>query len=322
MKGGNNMSEHDDSFMNCTCPICGTKFHRKPFHINRFKHCYCSKECANKAKSIAYSGSGDHQYGLKGPLNASWNGGKTISRYGYLYEYIPSHPFADSDGYVFQHRIVAEKFLLTDATSVDVNGKKYLKPELVVHHKNMDRMDNRPENLQIMTKTEHQSYHAKLNQAKRDAKTGRFEKNGSFIKIKRVTETAIIPESKTDGAAGFDLYVDTDKIIEVPPHETVMLWTGIAFSIPKGYFGAIFARSGLSVKDGLRPATCVSVIDSDYRGNVGLPMHNDTNVMKIISPHERVAQIVFQKVYHPKLELVDRLDETERGDNGFGSTGR
>lgn len=322
MKGGNNMSEHDDSFMNCTCPICGTKFHRKPFHIKRFKHCYCSKECANKAKSIAYSGSGNHQYGLKGPLNASWKGGKTISSYGYLYEYIPSHPFSDSDGYVFQHRIVAEKFLLTDATSVEVNGKKYLKPELVVHHKNMDRMDNRPENLQIMTKTEHKSYHAKLNPEKHDAKTGRFEKNCSFIKIKRVTETAIIPESKTDGAAGFDLYVDTDKIIEVPPHETVMLWTGIAFSIPKGYFGAIFARSGLSVKDGLRPATCVSVIDSDYRGNVGVPMHNDTNVMKIISPHERVAQIVFQKVYHPKLELVDSLDETERGSAGFGSTGR
>ena len=322
MKGGNNMKEHDDSFLNCTCLICGTKFHRKPCHVKRSKHCYCSKECVNKAKSILFSGSGNHQYGLKGPLNASWQGGKHISSHGYVCEYKPEHPFSDSKGYVFMHRLVAEKYLLTDETSVEISGQKYLNPELVVHHKNMDRLDNRPENLQIMTKSEHESYHAKLNARSRNNATGRFEKDNSIIKIKRVTETAIIPESKTNGSAGFDLCVDTDRIIEVPPHETVMLWTGIAFSIPKGYFGAIYARSGLSVKDGLRPATCVSVIDSDYRGNVGVPIHNDTNVMKIISPHERVAQIVFQKVHHPKLELVDKLDETERGDNGFGSTGR
>ena len=311
-----------DGFLNCTCSICGTKFHRKPSQIKRFKNNCCSKQCANKAKSMLYAGSGNHQYGIKGSLNASWKGGKHLSGYGYAYEYVPDHPFSDKDGYMFAHRLIAEKFLLTDETSVVVDGKKYLNPELVVHHKNMDRLDNRPENLQIMTKSEHQSYHGRLNPRKHDERTGKFKKSDSVIKIKRVTSTAILPESKTNGAAGFDLCVDTDKIIEVPPHKTVMLWTGVAFSIPKGYFGAIYARSGLSVKDGLRPATCVSVIDSDYRGNVGVPMHNDTDVMKIISPHERVAQIVFQKVFHPKLELVDKLDETERGNGGFGSTGR
>ena len=92
--------------------------------------------------------------------------------------------------------------------------------------------------------------------------------------------------------------------------------------IPKNYFGAIYARSGLSVKGGLRPATCVSVIDSDYRGNVGLPIHNDSNFERTIYPKDRVAQIVFQQALIVDLVLVEELEETDRGNNGFGSTGR
>lgn len=142
------------------------------------------------------------------------------------------------------------------------------------------------------------------------------------IKIKRLTDTAVLPERKTDGAAGFDLYIDSADQIIVLPHSTVMVSTGLAFAIPKNYFGAIYARSGISIKEGIRPATCVSVIDSDYRGNVGLPLHNDTDYIKTIEPYSRVAQIVFQEVLTPELELVDELDETERGSGGFGSTGR
>ena len=78
----------------------------------------------------------------------------------------------------------------------------------------------------------------------------------------------------------------------------------------------------MSTKEGIRPATCVSVIDSDYRGTVGLPLHNDSNEERVIKPHERVAQIVFQKALVVELELVDELDTTERGNNGFGSSGR
>jgi dUTP pyrophosphatase len=142
------------------------------------------------------------------------------------------------------------------------------------------------------------------------------------IKIKRLTDTAILPERKTDGAAGFDLYIDSADQIIVLPHSTVMVSTGLAFAIPKNYFGAIYARSGISIKEGIRPATCVSVIDSDYRGNVGLPLHNDTDYIKTIEPYSRVAQIVFQEVLTPELEVVDELDDTERGANGFGSSGR
>jgi dUTP pyrophosphatase len=102
-----------------------------------------------------------------------------------------------------------------------------------------------------------------------------------------------------------------------------MISSGVAMSIPKGYAGFIFARSGLSTKRGLRPTTCVSVIDADYRGVVGIPLFNDSKEKQIISPHDRISQIIFIKTLKPKIEIVDKFDDnTERGDKGFGSTGR
>ena len=142
------------------------------------------------------------------------------------------------------------------------------------------------------------------------------------IKLKKLSETAVIPTKGSDGSAGFDLYADNEETIWVAPHKTAMIQSNLAFEIPKGYFGAVYARSGLSTKMGLRPATCVSVIDSDYRGSVGLPIHNDTNEPRAIEPHERVAQIVFQKYLDAEFELVDDLEDTDRGSGGFGSTGR
>lgn len=143
-----------------------------------------------------------------------------------------------------------------------------------------------------------------------------------LIKVKRVTESAVIPQRQSIGAAGFDLCADIAEDVEIPPHGFSMIYSGIAFEIPHNYFGAIYARSGLATRQGLRPATCVSVIDSDYRGNVGLPMFNDSNSVRVIHPKERIAQIVFQKALMVDLVQVDSLSDSERGDNGFGSTGR
>ena len=141
------------------------------------------------------------------------------------------------------------------------------------------------------------------------------------IKIKRLTDTAKIPTRGSEYAAGYDMYADTTKRVAVPPHQTVEIFTGVAMEIPTGYFGAVYARSGLATKQGLRPPNCVGVIDSDYRGNIGIAMHNDSPDVQIIEPHERIAQIVIQP--HLDVEFVeDELSETERGQNGFGSTGR
>lgn len=118
-------------------------------------------------------GARNHQFGLTGSKNATWKSDEKISNYGYKMIRIPNHPFCNIDGFVFEHRLVAEKYLLNDGNSVEVNNKKYLNPNFVVHHKNFNKLDNRVENLEIMTKGEHSSLHSKLNPRKKDI-MGRF----------------------------------------------------------------------------------------------------------------------------------------------------
>lgn len=139
------------------------------------------------------------------------------------------------------------------------------------------------------------------------------------IQFKRLSDKATIPMRGSRYAAGYDLFVADGGGIS--PGETVMFHTDLAISIPNGYFGAIFARSGLSSKQGLRPATCVSVIDSDYTGEIGLPIHNDSKECRYINAGERVAQIIILPCQNIEWIEVDRLTETERGIGGYGSTG-
>ena len=141
------------------------------------------------------------------------------------------------------------------------------------------------------------------------------------VKIKKLSYTAKTPTRGSEQAAGYDLYMDNENPIAIFPHETVELFTGIAMEIPTGYFGAVYARSGLATKRGLRPPNCVGVIDSDYRGNIGVAMHNDGREKQIIQPHERIAQIVIQPYLQVEFEESDSLTDTERGTGGFGSTG-
>lgn len=141
------------------------------------------------------------------------------------------------------------------------------------------------------------------------------------IRIKRLTNTAKLPSRGSEYAAGYDLYADTDHCIEIAPHETVMVGTGLSMEIPDGYFGAIFARSGLAAKRQLRPGNCVGVIDSDYRGPVTVALHNDSDETKTIDPYERIAQLVVMPFLTVTFEETDELNDTDRGNGGFGSTG-
>ena len=142
------------------------------------------------------------------------------------------------------------------------------------------------------------------------------------IKIKKLNNEAKIPTRKSDKAAGYDLYACVDKPITIPAHETIKIGTGIAMSLPDGYFGAIFARSGLATKQGLRPANCVGVCDCDYTGEYIVAMHNDSNIAQLVMPGERIAQLVLMQHSIMEFVEVDELDETKRGDSGFGSTGK
>ena len=143
------------------------------------------------------------------------------------------------------------------------------------------------------------------------------------MNIKRLNDYAIIPTTGSDYAAGYDLYAATDKPIILSPSATVLLGTGWAMEVPLGFFGAIFARSGLATKEGLRPANCVGVIDSDYRGEVKVALHNDSTMDRTIEPGERIAQLIVLPYYKTdKFVETDELEETARGVGGFGSTGK
>ena len=141
------------------------------------------------------------------------------------------------------------------------------------------------------------------------------------VKIKKLKENAVIPTRGSAYAAGYDLYACIDKEINIYAGETVKVGTGLSIAIPDGYFGAIFARSGLATKEGLRPANCVGVCDSDYRGEYIIALHNDSATMRVIEPGERIAQLVVMPYLAVDFIESDKLDQTDRGAGGFGSTG-
>lgn len=145
------------------------------------------------------------------------------------------------------------------------------------------------------------------------------------MKLKLLTETAQAPTKGSPFAAGYDLYADFDPangVFEaIGPHETVKIPTGIAIEIPNGFFGGVFPRSGLSSKKGLRPANCVGVIDADYRGEIFVALHNDSDKIQYVTPGERIAQLILIPCGDISWEISEELSTTERGSGGFGSTG-
>ena len=141
------------------------------------------------------------------------------------------------------------------------------------------------------------------------------------MNFKKLNSKAITPTHGSEQAAGWDLYADIDDTIWIQPHETVKIGTGIAVELPRNTFGAIFARSGIATKQGLRPANAVGVVDSDYRGELIVALHNDSEHPQAIAPQERIAQFVVIPFYYVEWKEVDELDSTERGNGGFGSTG-
>ena len=141
------------------------------------------------------------------------------------------------------------------------------------------------------------------------------------VKIKKLNPNAHIPTAGSDKAAGYDLYACIEEAIEIQPQKMAKIGTGIAITPPEGYFGAIFARSGLSTKRGLRPANCVGACDEDYTGEYIVVLYNDSNTIQTVEPGERIAQLVFLPYISVNMIEVDELEETERGDGGFGSTG-
>lgn len=142
------------------------------------------------------------------------------------------------------------------------------------------------------------------------------------LKIKKLSPHAILPTYGSAGAAGADLYaLPGGEPVTVNPGETAFIHTGLSMAIPEGYVGLNFARSGLASKRGLAPANKVGVIDSDYRGELMVALHNHGDIPQTVEPGDRIAQFLVVPVVTARFVEVDTLDETERGAGGFGSTG-
>ena len=142
------------------------------------------------------------------------------------------------------------------------------------------------------------------------------------ISIQKLNPNAIVPKPATSGRAGCDLHACITETITIQPGETVKIPTGLAIALPTNKLAAfVFARSGLGIKHNITPANCVGVIDSEYRGELIVGLQNHSTKAFTVEPNDRIAQLVIMPVEQPEFEEVSSLDETERGQGGFGSTG-
>ncbi len=141
------------------------------------------------------------------------------------------------------------------------------------------------------------------------------------LRIKKLRDNAQMPTYGSEFAAGADMYAAIDEAVTVEPGETKLIPTGLAFEIPEGYAGFVHARSGLASKRGLAPANKVGVIDADYRGEVMVALHNHSKEPQTVEAGERIAQMIIAPFVAVNYVFSDELDDTVRGEGGFGSTG-
>lgn len=142
------------------------------------------------------------------------------------------------------------------------------------------------------------------------------------VAVKKLRPGAKIPTFGSREAAGADLYACLEEPVTIEPGKTVFLPTGLSMALPKGYVGLVYARSGLACKQGLAPANKVGVIDSDYRGEFMIALHNHGTEPRVVEHGDRIAQLVVTPVIQPDYYEADTLDDTPRGTGGFGSTGK
>ena len=145
--------------------------------------------------------------------------------------------------------------------------------------------------------------------------------NEANVRVKLLDSDACLPERSTCGSAGYDLVANLEEPTVLRPGETALIGCGFSVAFDQGYAALIFSRSGLGVRHGIVPANCVGVIDSDYRGEVKVGLTNHSGASFTIEPGSRIAQMVIVPCVTPDLVLCDELDDTQRGNGGFGSTG-
>lgn len=319
---------------NVTCPVCKKDFYLKNSALKKAKHSSCcSYKCMGEYRKKIYDGEKNPNYGNRGSKNPLYIGKRRRNGY-VLLNMRDKHPFADSGNYVFEHRIVAENELfMTDDQKVEIDGKFYLSPEYEVHHKNQIKDDNRPENLEIVTKSEHMAIHSFIEKGftrnkeigdkykMKNKKDGRgFEEVDSiFKKSKSVTK---LPERSDAGSAGYDFFSKEDFVIE--PGEQHVFWSDVKSYMGDGEYLSLYPRSSMGIKHGVVLSNSTGIIDGSFwsnpanDGNIGICLKNTSDKPYKISVGDKIAQGIFQMF----LTTSNDNPMYEGRIGGFGSTGK
>ena len=336
VKGGYCSNKCDTEFKkwnfkpNTKCPVCKKEFYIKQFQLSKSKNTCCSLDCSSKLRKITMSGENNHQYGLTGDKNSSFKEYRN-ERHGYYNLYEPDHPFCDDDGRILEHRLMAEKFLLENKFSIDIDGKKYLSPDFVVHHKDQNKKNNNIENLQILTKSQHTSIHnfldnnnMKVKKFSSDLPDFKMLEKGDWIDmyVNRATNCDnninIIEEHQNrriDDLEGNDF-------LHFQSGDVIIVGFGVSIELPKNCEAEIRPRSSTFKNTGLLLTNSVGTIDESYKGDNDewQGMFYATRDGRI-SRFDRLVQFkISEKMIKPKVKYVESLNNENRG--GYGSTGK
>lgn len=308
-------AEIKNSKHNATCYICKTTFHIKASQLAKRIHkdkITCSRACSAVARKELMSGENNHQFGLKGELNSSHLSDIRISSYGYILVKHDTHPLSHYDGYMLLHRLVYEEYLRTtnDYTYLtEIDGKWVLNPAFVVHHIDENKLNNSLSNLELSTLAEHSARHSEDRTIIRDS-LGRIStvvgeiKSGTLVRNKRLD-------------AGQD--IKSSIALTIPAKESAVVSTGLVINVPEGYVGLVWSRSGLSVKHKLEVGA--GCIDSGYNGEVLVHLYNHGSCDYTVEVGDKIAQLLTLPVSLGSYEQVDEFKESQRGSDGFGSSG-
>ncbi|TCI26737.1 hypothetical protein EVJ32_05010 [Exiguobacterium sp. SH5S4] len=279
-----------------------------------------------------YYGDKNPNYGNRGSKNPIFKGGR--KRNGYTLIYMrDKHPFTDCNNYVFEHRLVAENELpMTDEQKVEIDGKFYLKREYDFHHKNQIKDDNRSENLEIVSRSEHMAIHSFINRGytrnkqigekyrMKNKKDGRgFEEVD--LTFKKFDSDTSLPERSDKGSAGYDFFSKEDFLLK--PGEQHVFWSDVKSYMGDGEYLSVYPRSSMGIKHGIVLSNSVGIIDGSYwsnpanDGNIGICLKNTSDKPYRISVGDRIAQGIFQMF----LTVDDDEPMYEGRIGGFGSTG-
>ena len=307
---------------NCKCVVCGKEMYVKPNRLKRVKNgCTCSKVCDTKRRRGWNSGEKNPQYGVRGEQNASFKSIKKVNSAGYVTVYKPEHPFCNGAYRVLEHRLIVEENadLYEPRFFIEIGGKKYLRKEFQVHHKNEIKNDNRVENLQVVTKSEHRKLHNTQKELikRRNGKIYAFIKKGESIPIKiKLYGDGRVPVRKTAGSACYDCFANEEVVI--PKGERRKVGLGFGLDMPYMFEAIIRPRSGLSLK-GID--SCIGTIDEDFKSEISAILANNSGEDFEVKKGDRICQLAIRKYERFCFLVTDELSETERGEGGWGHTG-